>query len=102
MTDDGPELLRGGAPRVAEVDLVVFAAEQKKTQFAVTLGLLAGDDDGEDTGAGICPGLRVDFYLTKSFMIRPEASLLWGGAVSSRFFCASSQNSIQESGTRLA
>jgi hypothetical protein len=79
MTDDGPELLRGGAPRVADVDLVVFAAEQKKTQFAVTLGLLAGDDDGEDTGAGISPGLRVDFYLTKSFMIRPEASLLWGG-----------------------
>ena len=58
-------------------------AAEKKVQFAVTIAGLVGEEEDEFSLIG--PGARVDFSLTKSFMISPEASLLTGhflGAIS--------------------
>ena len=71
---------------IAGMVTVAAGAQEKKVQLAVTLGLLAGDDDGEDIGVGICPGVRVDFNLTKSFMISPEASLFLGGRLTGAIY----------------
>ncbi len=77
---------------IAGLVMSTAGAQEKKAQFAVTLGLLAGDDDGENIGVGICPGVRADFNLTKSFMISPEASLFLGGRLTGAIYSGCTVN----------
>lgn len=62
---------------IAGVVLGAAGAEEKKTDFAVTVAFLIGEG-GDYINGSIGPGARVDFNLTKSFMISPEASIFWG------------------------
>lgn len=55
-------------------------AEEKKADFVATVALLIGGEKGGDSyiSGSFGPGVRVDFNLSKSFMISPEVSLFWG------------------------
>lgn len=51
-------------------------AQERKVQFAATLGAVFGDEDDVGTSAGL--GGRVDFKLARSFAISPEFMILLG------------------------
>jgi hypothetical protein len=76
---------------IAGMVMGAAGAEDKKVQLGVTVALLIGGETGGDYISGVFgPGARVDFNLTKSFMVSPEVSLLWGsispgGTVNYRF-----------------